>query len=95
MDYNLSRLLINNNLNFRTMNKLETILFRTISILMLMAAYVFAIIIPLGLLGLVISIENRTVAYSTLLPLLIITTPLIVYGLINLTKETIVEIKEL
>ena len=77
------------------MNKLETILFSIISVLILIWAYVFAIIIPLGLLGLVISIENRAVAYSTFLPLLIITTPLIVYGLINLTKETIEDIKEL
>ena len=77
------------------MNKLETILFSTVSVLILIAAYVFAIIIPLGLLGLVISIENRTLAYSTFLPLLIITTPLIVYGLINLTKETIEDIKDL
>lgn len=95
MDYNLSRLLINNNLNYRTMNKLETILFSIISVLILIGAYIFAIIIPLGLLGLVISIKNRGVAYCTFLPLLIITTPLIVYALINLTKETIEDIKGL
>lgn len=72
------------------MNKLEEVLYLVVSSILLIAVFTFCIIIPLGLLGLIITIENRTVAYSTLLPILII----LVVFIPGLLKGMIEEVKD-